>query len=132
MASSSEEPSSDYFADESCVESDVSESDNDCVLILSSDEDSCRTDSSSAEEQCSESGNEQELRIVWAVKKDDSIGFTEDEDKRLKRALEKYGWGKWSQILGVLDSYRFNPYRTGECLRRRAHKLNLKERLNKQ
>lgn len=131
MASPSEETSSGNFADESCAESDVSESDNDCVIISSSDEESCRTESSSAEESSSQSGNEQELRIVCAVKEDDRTEYTEDEDKCLKRGLVKYGWGNWLKILGFRN-YRFHPYRSGECLRKRAEKLNLRQRLKKQ
>ena len=125
MASPSKGPSSDNFADESAAESDVSASESEGVIISSSDE------SSSTEESSDESGKEQELKIVCAVKKDDHTEYTEDEDTCLKRGLVRYGWGNWLQILGFRN-YRFHPYRSGECLRKRAEKLNLKERLKKQ
>ena len=131
MASPSKGPSSDNFADESAVESDVSSSESEWVVISSSEEESCRTESSSTEESSDESGKEQELKIVCAVKKDDHTEYTEDEDTCLKRGLVRYGWGNWLKILGFRN-YRFHPYRSGECLRKRAEKLNLKERLKKQ
>lgn len=48
--------------------------------------------------------------------------FTIDEDSCLKKGLIKYGWGNWLKILGERN-FRFHPYRSGECLQRRAEKL---------
>ena len=51
--------------------------------------------------------------------------FTMDEDGCLKKGLLKYGWGNWLKILAERN-YRFHPYRSGECLQKRAEKLKLK------
>ena len=69
------------------------------------------------------SSDESEPEVIKVCDKDKtSIMFTHDEDSCLKKGLLKYGWGSWLKILGERN-LRFHPYRSGECLQRRAEKL---------
>ena len=50
--------------------------------------------------------------------------FTEEEDKFIKRGIEKYGFGNWKRIL-VDPEYTFHESRTRDTLRMRAKTLRL-------
>lgn len=69
-----------------------------------------------------------EIEVPCSVNSTEMIPFTIDEDKCLRRGIKKFGWNKWLQIVNY-RLYRFNPYRTGESLQRRADKLNMRKNL---
>ena len=50
--------------------------------------------------------------------------FTEEEDKFIKRGVEKYGYGNWKRIL-VDSEYTFHSSRTRDTIRMRAKTLRL-------
>ena len=115
-----EDSTSEVGEDDLCDSEDNSE-----ALTISSDdgENDSEGEDDDSEGEC---GHEETAVEVVKEKKDDitSHPFTIDEDGCLKKGLLEHGWGKWLKILGERN-YRFHPYRSGECLQKRAEKLQL-------
>jgi hypothetical protein len=69
-------------------------------------------------------GEQKETALPSLNDYEETLPFTEDENKCLREGVKRFGCKDWFKILGY-RKYRFNPYRTAESLKQRAAALGI-------